>query len=65
MTRDEAAELVRTLGGIVQTDVSQTTDYVVTGDEPGSKLDRARRLGRKTIDEKRFLRLLRQAGAEV
>jgi DNA ligase (NAD+) len=65
MTRADATQRVRALGGVIQSDVSRTTDYLVAGDDPGSKLDRARRLDVTTINRQRFLRLLRQAGEEA
>jgi DNA ligase (NAD+) len=65
MTRADATQRVRALGGVIQSDVSRTTDYLVAGDDPGSKLDRARRLGVTTINRQRLLRLLRQAGEEA
>jgi len=57
MTRPEAEELVRKLGGHPSSSVSKQTDYVVAGTEPGSKLDKAKKLGIKCISEKEFLRL--------
>lgn len=56
--RDEAKEKIRSLGGEVSESVSKKTSYVVAGIEPGSKLDKAKKLGVKTIDEKEFLKLL-------
>ena len=38
--------------------VSKKTDYVIVGEEPGSKYDKAKELGVKTLDEKEFLRFL-------
>jgi DNA ligase (NAD+) len=51
MTRDKAKELIEAAGGKVSGSVSKKTDYVVTGDEAGSKLDQARELGIAIIDE--------------
>jgi DNA ligase (NAD+) len=51
LTRDAAAQLVESQGGRVASGVSKRVDYVVVGEEPGSKLDQARKLGIKTIDE--------------
>lgn len=58
MTRDQAKEKIESLGGSVSSSVGKKTDYLVVGQEPGSKLDRARELGVKTIDEKEFLKLI-------
>jgi DNA ligase (NAD+) len=58
LTRLEAQEKIVSLGGQVANSVSKKTDFVVAGDKPGSKLDKAAKLGIKIIDEKEFLRLL-------
>lgn len=58
MTRPEAEELVRKLGGHSSSSVSKQTDYVVVGHEPGSKFDKAKKLGVKTISEAEFLKML-------
>ncbi|MBI3393507.1 MAG: NAD-dependent DNA ligase LigA [Nitrospirae bacterium] len=55
--REEAAAMVKSEGGKVTDSVSKKTDYVVVGEDPGSKADKARALGVKTIDEKEFRRL--------
>lgn len=57
--RDEAAERIVRLGGRVTGSVSKKTDYVVVGADPGSKLEKARKLGVATLDEDAFLRLLK------
>lgn len=57
MTRDEAKDKIRALGGDISSSVSKETDFVVGGAEPGSKYDKAKKLGVKIIDEKEFLRL--------
>ena len=53
-TRDEAKELVLSLGGRVSSSVSGKTDYVVAGDDPGSKLEKARSLGIPILSESDF-----------
>ncbi len=58
LTRDEAKQKIRTLGGQVSGSVSKQTDYVVVGKEPGSKYDKAKQLGVKIIYEPEFLKLL-------
>lgn len=57
MTRDEAKELVRELGGTVQGSVSKKTGYVVAGANPGSKYDNAKKLGVTILTEQEFLKL--------
>ncbi|MFH0987871.1 MAG: NAD-dependent DNA ligase LigA, partial [Parcubacteria group bacterium] len=59
MSRDEAKQLIKNSGGKVSSSVSAKTDFVVAGDEAGSKFDRARALGVKIITEKEFLRMVR------
>ncbi len=56
-TRAEAERKVEDLGGRASSSVSRKTDFVVAGTNPGSKLDEARKLGVKVIDEKEFARL--------
>lgn len=58
LSRDEAQEKVRELGGEVSAAVSKNTDYVVIGEFPGSKYDRAKKLGIKTLTEKELLAML-------
>ena len=58
MTRDEAKDKIRKLGGDISGFVSKETDYVIVGNEPGLKYDKAKKLGVKTIKEKEFLDLI-------
>ncbi|HET8578970.1 MAG TPA: NAD-dependent DNA ligase LigA, partial [Methylomirabilota bacterium] len=58
MTRDDAKDLIIRLGGRVSGSVSKKTDFVVVGEDPGSKADDAHRLGVKILDEKAFLKLV-------
>jgi DNA ligase (NAD+) len=57
LTREEATAKIETLGGKVSGSVSKKTDYVLAGEEAGSKLEKARELGVKIIDEKEFSRM--------
>jgi DNA ligase (NAD+) len=57
-SRDEAKKLLEDAGGKVTGSVSKKTDYVVAGDEAGSKLDKAKELGVSVIDEKGMEELL-------
>ncbi len=57
MTRDEAKDKIRALGGSVSSSVSKETDYVVAGENPGSKYDKALELGVKIITEEEFIKL--------
>ena len=59
MTRDEAKRALKALGAKVSDSVSKKTDYVVAGEDPGAKLDRARELGVEVLDERALARLLR------
>jgi DNA ligase (NAD+) len=58
MSRDEAKDKIRALGGEVNESVSKNTAAVIVGAEPGSKYDKAKKLGVKTLDEKEFLKII-------
>jgi DNA ligase (NAD+) len=58
LTRDEAKKMIEDAGGRVSGSVSKKTDFVVAGDDAGSKLDKAKELGVKVIGEKEMQELL-------
>jgi len=58
LSRDEAKEEIKKNGGGVSSSVSKKTSYVVVGDEPGEKLEEAKRLGVKVLSEREFLDLI-------
>ena len=58
MTREKAGRKVTQLGGLVKSSVSYNTDYLVVGDDPGTKLEKAQRLGIPILTEKEFLVLI-------
>jgi DNA ligase (NAD+) len=57
-TRDEAAKHIEDRGGRTSSSVSKKTDYVVAGEDAGSKLDKAESLGVQVLDEKAFQKML-------
>jgi DNA ligase (NAD+) len=59
MTRDEARAAIESCGGRVMSSVSKKTDFVIAGEEAGSKLDKATSLGVSVIDESAFVAMLR------
>jgi DNA ligase (NAD+) len=60
MSRSEAEELVASLGGKAGDSVTKSTDFVVVGEDPGSKLAKAKRMGKTIIDEKAFIELTKK-----
>lgn len=61
LTREQAKEKIESLGGKVSSSVSRNTDYVIAGEDAGSKLEKAGKLGIKTIDEREFLLMIQKA----
>ena len=62
LKRTEATKRIKAAGGKVSGSVSKKTDYVVAGDDPGSKQDKAQALGVEIIDEAALLALLGEPG---
>jgi DNA ligase (NAD+) len=58
LSREEASALIEQHGGRVTNSVSQKTDFVLAGDDAGSKLDKARALGIAVVDEPEFLKMV-------
>lgn len=58
LKREEASAKIEALGGKVSSSVSKKTDYVVAGDEAGSKLEKAQQLGIRVLDETGFLKMV-------
>jgi len=59
MSRDEAKEKIRALGGDISESVSSKTSYLVAGEKPGSKFEKAQELGVQILDEKSFNNLIK------
>jgi len=59
MSRKDAEELVKNSGGEVASTVSKNIDYVVVGKDPGSKLDKAKKLNLKIINEDEFIEMIK------
>ena len=59
LTRDDAKKLIETAGGKVIGSVSKKTSYVVAGDDPGSKFDKAQQMGVPVVNEEQLLDLIK------
>jgi DNA ligase (NAD+) len=59
-SREEAKALIESLGGVVSASVGKKTQYVVAGESPGSKLDKAMSLGIAILDEAAFEKLIKE-----
>jgi DNA ligase (NAD+) len=62
MTRDEASDIIKSHGGKTSSSVSKKTSYVLAGENPGSKLDKAQNLGVIILTEKDFLEMINSEG---
>ncbi|HEX9156932.1 MAG TPA: BRCT domain-containing protein, partial [Syntrophales bacterium] len=62
--REKAKESVLSLGGAATSTVSKKTDYVVAGEDPGSKYEKAKSLGVAILDEDGFLKLIGEASGK-
>ena len=60
LSRDEAKEALRKAGATVTDSVSKKTDFLIVGEDAGSKLDKATKLGVKTLSESEFMKMLSQ-----
>lgn len=58
LSRDDAKDLIKKNGGDVSSSVSKNTDFVLSGENPGSKFDRAEQLGVEVLDEEKFLKMI-------
>jgi len=56
--RDEARSLVESLGGSTSSGVSKKVDFVVAGEDPGSKFDKAKELGITILTEEEFKKMI-------
>jgi DNA ligase (NAD+) len=56
-SRTEIKEVIESLGGKTSSSVSKNTDFVLVGESPGSKFDKARELGIKTLNEEEFIKM--------
>ncbi len=61
LSREKAKQRIEELGGRVVSSVSSKTDFVIVGSDAGSKLDNAKKLGVRTIDEDEFSKLIRSS----
>jgi DNA ligase (NAD+) len=63
MSRSAAEEAVRSLGGTAASSVTKSTTYLVAGEKPGSKLEKAQKLGTTVLSDDEFREVLRKHGA--
>ena len=58
-TRSEAGQIIESFGGKISSSVSKKTNYVLAGEEAGSKLEKANALGIKVISEEEFNEMIK------
>lgn len=63
--RTKAQQLLERAGGVVKNSVGKNLDYLVVGDEPGSKLQKAENLGISVLTEEQFFKLLEENGIKI
>ena len=65
LSRPDASDLVKKMGGIVAGSVRKNIDYVVVGDKPGSEYKKAKKLGLKIINDEEFMVLVNKWGDKI
>ena len=65
ISREKSKEILIKLGAKVTSAVSKKTDYLIYGDNPGSKFEKASELEIKKIDEKSFLKMIKKEGVNL
>jgi DNA ligase (NAD+) len=65
LTRPEATQRIEAVGGKVTGSVSKKTDFVVAGEDPGTKMTKAQELGVEILDEEGLVALLPEDAAEL
>jgi DNA ligase (NAD+) len=59
-SRNKASDIIKNNGGVVTSSITKNTDFLVVGENPGSKLDKAKKLNIRTLDEEEFLNLINE-----
>jgi DNA ligase (NAD+) len=65
LTRTQAEEIVKDLGGVPSTSVSRQTGFVVAGKDSGIKQEKAKKIGIPILNEEEFLKILKEAGVRI
>jgi len=58
-SRNQAAEIIKNRGGVISSSITKDTNYLIVGENPGSKLDKANKLGLKLLNEEEFINLIK------